>query len=478
MSERQKILFLNPPLSPAQRYGALSAAGALEPPLGLAYLAAIARQTGWDTQIMDAQASGLGIDQVVPLILAYEPCQLAITISTMSLPASVRLASLVKAADPSVRIIVGGSHVSACPEATLRENLCFDVGIVGEGERTLAELLLAAQKQGGLSVIDGIVYRQGENIVRTAPRARIDDLDQLPMPAFDLLPDMPRHYRPAAQSLRSLPAVSLVTSRGCPGRCLFCDRKTFGNKVRMHGAAYIADMMERLIKDFGIKGFFFEDDNFMLSEERLVSFAAALRKRRIKTSWSALSRIDTISAEKLRVAKSCGCWQVLFGIESGSQVILDLYRKGITIGQVRKAVALTKRQGLHAKGFFMLGNPLESHATLRETRELIMSLPLDDISIAYFTPYPGSEVWEMAGAYGEFNKDWDKFTCFDPVFVPHGLTREVLSGFQKEVYAAFYSRADVIMSYVSRLRSWAQAFELVKSYCSFKAHVGGARYLG
>ncbi|MBF0331172.1 MAG: cobalamin-dependent protein [Candidatus Omnitrophica bacterium] len=473
MPDPKKISFLNPPLSPDQRYGILSAAGASEPPLGLAYLAALTRQAGLNTGIIDAQALGLGVSQAATAILADRPDYLAITVSTMSFLPVIKLATMIKAADPTIKILVGGSHVSACPEATLRDNACFDIGIVGEGERTLAELLPILNTGEDLSGISGIVFCAGGRVVVTAPRCRIDDLDQLPLPAFDLLPDIARYYRPAAQSIKYLPAISLVTSRGCAGQCLFCDRKTFGNEIRMHSAAYIADMMERLSKDFGIRSIFFEDDNFMLSESRLADLARVMDRRRLKISWSALSRIDTINVEKIRIAKSCGCWQILFGIESGSQKILDFYHKNITLVQIKDALAMTKRGGLHTKGFLMIGNPLESRETLQETRDLVMGFPLDDISVTYFTPYPGAEIWDKIDQYGKVDKDWDSFTCFDPVFIPHGLTQKDLSDFQKNIYAAFYSRPGVMLSYVSRLRSWPQAMALVKSFWSLKAHVGG-----
>ncbi len=469
----KKILFLNPPLSLDHRYGSLSAAGAAEPPLGLAYLAAVTRKNGFNTGILDAQALGLGVEGTFDLIVKEQPDFLAITLSAVSLTGAVRLASMIKEKEPRTIIIVGGNHFSALPEETLRENGCFDIGVVGEGEKSLEKLLLAIVAVRPLSAVEGIAFRSKDKVILTAPVEHVEKLDDLPMPAFDLLPDIARYYRPAAQSIKYLPAVSLVTSRGCPGRCLFCDKKTFGKNIRMHGAEYVVDMMEKLNKDHGVKGIIFEDDNFMLSEERLSELAKEIRRRKVRVAWSALSRVDTITDEKIRIAKSCGCWQILFGIESGSQKILDFYKKGITLAQIRKAVALAKKHRVYTKGFFIVGNPLESRETLLATRNLVMELPLDDISMTYFTPYPGSEIWDQVDRYGTFDKAWDRLSCFDPVFIPWGMSRDEICDFQMATYREFYAQVRVITSYVRRLRSFSQAVMLLRSFWSFREHLRG-----
>lgn len=463
MGNRKAILFVNPPLNANQRYGILAQAGAIEPPLGLAYLAAITRKQGFKTSILDASALGINIEAAAKIILDEKPDFLAITASSMSIRAASKLASMVKEKMGSLKIFIGGPHFTSLPEQTLKENHSFDVGIIGEGERTLEELLDDSIKNNPLDSIQGIAFRNNGEIILTPKRKRIQNLDELPMPAFGLLPELKRCYRTTTQSIMYLPTVSLVTSRGCSGHCSFCDRMTFGSEVRMHSAEYVADLMQKLQNDFGIKGIIFEDDNFMLSEERLVNLAKLIRKRKIRIHWSALSRVDTITEEKLKIAKSCGCWQILYGIESGSQKILDFYKKGINLSQIKKAVYLAKRVGLYVKGLFILGNPLESLETLRETKDLIMSLPMDDISLTSFTPYPGAEIWSRVNEFGKFEKDWDKLTCFDSVFVPNGLLKEDIITAQNVILKKFYTSVHVLWSYLRRLRSFKQIRELYRS---------------
>jgi radical SAM superfamily enzyme YgiQ (UPF0313 family)/predicted glycoside hydrolase/deacetylase ChbG (UPF0249 family) len=470
MTAEKKILFVNPPLNTFQRYGQLSQAGSIEPPLGLAYLASIARESGFRTTILDFQALGTNLENSIKLILKEEPKFIGISLATMSLKTAVNLSNQLKKIMPDIKIIVGGPHFSALPVQTLFENDCFDIGVIGEAEKTLEELLNVLINGSLLSSVAGIAFKSEGRVVLTSIRERSKNLDELPLPAFDLLPELKKYYRTTTQSIRYLPTTSLVTSRGCTGKCIFCDRSTFGNVIRMHSAEYVADMMEKLQKDFGIRGIIFEDDNFMLSEERLFNLARFIKRRKIKIYWSALSRIDTVTEEKLKIAKSCGCWQILYGIESGSQKILDFYKKGITLEQIKKAVYLTKNCGLYVKGFFMLGNPLESVRTLQETRDLIKSLPLDDISLTYFTPYPGADIWGKVGQFGKFEQNWDKLSCFDLVFIPQGLSKGSITSVCKSILKEFYFSVPVLWAYLRRLRSFSQVKELYQSFIAFLSY--------
>jgi len=473
MKPAKKILYVNPPLSADQRYGLLSQAGALEPPLGLAYLAGVTRAAGVESMIMDAQALKFDLEESLDFVEREHPEFLAITMTTMLLDSASLLAVSVKASMPGVTIIAGGCHLSALPEETMRDNSAFDIGIIGEGERTIEELLNVLIGKGDLSTVKGIVFRDNSRLIVNPARERIKDLDQLPMPAFDLLPELRKYYRSATQSIRCLPTISLVTSRGCSGHCTFCDRNVFGNQIRMHSASYIVEMIELLIDKFHIKGLVFEDDNFFLSKDRLVQMAELLKRRRINIPWVALSRVDSISEEKLNIARSCGCWQILYGIESGSQEILDSYHKGVTLEQIEQAVRLTKKHRIYTKGFFIWGNPPETEKTIEETREFINRVPFDDISMTFFTPYPGADVWKDIDKFGSCNKDFSELNCFKPVFFPRGISKEKLLSSQIEILSQFYRRPRIYYSYLSRIRSFGQIKQLYKSWRALSEYSKG-----
>jgi radical SAM superfamily enzyme YgiQ (UPF0313 family) len=176
-----------------------------------------------------------------------------------------------------------------------------------------------------------------------------------------------------------------------------------------------------------------------------------------------MGRVNMVDTELLELAKSGGCWQVMYGIETASQPLLDFYQKGITPAQVENAVKITKKVGLKAKGFIMFGNPLETRETIKTTIDFIKRIDLDDVSISFFTPFPGTAIYNEVEKYGQFDKDWAKMSCFDIVFVPNGFTEAELRKWVKTAYRQFYFRPRIIFSYLSRLNSWAQFKALLSS---------------
>ena len=459
----KKIVFLNPPLSLNKRYGQLGQAGGSEPPLGLCYLASVVRNEGFEVSIIDAQASRLSFNETAKLIISLNPSYVGITASTMAIASALELARIIKGFNSNIKIIIGGCHISALPEETFQECESFDVGVLGEGEATIIELLLALENDTDLKTVQGIAIRKEGNIYFSEPRPRIRNLDNLPCPAFDLLPEISKSYRLPAQSLTGSRSFSLVTSRGCPGRCSFCDKRVFGNYISMHSAEYIIEMICILNKKYKINNIMFEDDNFMISKERLQSLVNLINKMQLKIRWTALARVDSIDRELLEIAKSGGCWQVSYGIESGCQRILDFYHKEITINKIKDVIELTKKVGLKSKCFFIWGNPTENNNSIRETVNFIKKLDIDDISITFFTPYPGAKIWPDIKSYGDFNKNWQKMSCFELVFKPHGLEKEYLNNARKQVLKDFYFRPKTILSYLTRIRSIIQLKELILS---------------
>lgn len=460
----QTIVLVNPPLSLEKRYGALAQAGYTEPPHGLCYLAAVTRQQGFRASIVDAQALNLDLHKTVDAILSFNPDYVGITATTLLIISAAVLARELKRRNLEIIVIIGGAHVTALPTETLRDNSCFDFGVIGEGERTLIEMLDALGGGRELDSVRGLVLRQkSDDVVLTGKRPVIKNLDELPYPAFDLLPSMGKYYRTSTQSMDRLPALSLITSRGCPGKCTFCDTSVQGHIPRAHSAEYVANLMTMLSKDYGARSVLFDDDNFLIFKPRLKELVKILKHRRLDLTWSCLGRVDMVDLETLEIAKSGGCWQVLYGIETGSQEILDFYKKNIRREQVESALKMSRQAGLRTKGFFMFGNPMETPDTLRTTIDFIKRLPLDDISITFLTPFPGSEIYDEIEKYGKFDKNWEKMSCFDIVFVPDGFTEAELRYWVKRAYRQFYFRPKIIFSYLRRLTSFNQFKELLLS---------------
>jgi radical SAM superfamily enzyme YgiQ (UPF0313 family) len=471
------IIFINPPLTSRQKYGELSEAGAAEPPLGLCYLSAIVRKHGLSVRIIDGEAQKLSVASIVNKIAEQRPKYVGITATTISILAAHEIAQGIKDLRPETITIIGGPHVTSLPEKTMNDFNSFDYAVIGEGEQTIIELLNAISRGKGLNNINGIVFRESGKCVITKSREFIHDLDTLPLPAWDLLPSpFSKYYSIPPQSLKKYPSFSLVTSRGCVGRCIFCDKSVFGNKIRAHGAEYVMQMMEDLYYNYGIRDIHFEDDNFLIFKKRNTQLAEMLKERRLDLVWSCLGRVDDkIDIGMLSYLKDAGCWQLLFGVESGSQRILDKIQKRVTIHQIYNALNTAKRVGINTKAFIMFGHPTESIESLDATIEFLKKAPLDDFSATFFTPFPGSPVYKEIHLYGEFNEDWTKMNFYEPLFIPDGLSRDILKSYERKAYKTFYLRPKILLRYMSRMRNPQQMCRLVKGAMSLGRYLMKSR---
>jgi anaerobic magnesium-protoporphyrin IX monomethyl ester cyclase len=447
------IVFVNPPLNLEERYGKLASSGSNAPPLGLAHLASMCRSWGYESVIIDANASGFNHGQTVKEILKYNPRAIGITASTVSILSAARIGDMIKKVDSGKPIVIGGPHVTAVPEETMGKFTCFDMGVVGEGEVTVVELFQAIIGGGDLENIDGIVFRKGNSVEINKKRDFIRDLDLLPMPAWDLLPALSQFYKPVSLSYQKLPSTSLITSRGCTGKCTFCDRKVFGNACRCFSAEYLFEMVKELYYTYGIRDILFDDDNFVLFKGRLTEFCEMLSRSNLEISWACNARVDLVNHETLKLMARSGCWQIAYGIESGSQEILDVLNKGIRIVQIEDAIRMTRKAGIKSKGFFMAGSPLETKQTLKDTMRLILDLPLDDFQITFFTPLPGCDLYDKVSYYGDLENDWSRMNMWYPVFIPHGLSREELISYSKRFFIRFYTRPAIIRRYLQMLKN-------------------------
>ncbi|OGS55076.1 MAG: hypothetical protein A3J79_01170 [Elusimicrobia bacterium RIFOXYB2_FULL_62_6] len=449
----KKIVFVNPPLSTEDRYGVKSQSGGQTPPLGLLNLATMTRRHGYDTAILDAAALKWGYDESVKFILDGGFSYVGITAVTISVSHAAKLASLLKEADPKLTVLIGGPHLTALPAETMKLFPQFDIGVIGEADYAIIELLTALEEKKDLSAIGGLILRTADGLQRTPPRPRIEDLDALPLPEWDLLPDVAKYYCPPVHTLKRIPAALLVASRGCPGQCTFCDRSVFGNVLRAYSADYTFRIIKDLYDNYGIREVQLRDDNFTAYRNRMLELCAILKKEKLDLVWTCAARVDMVNPESLRAMKEAGCWQIWFGIESGSDAVLAQMKKHTTTAQIRKAIEMTHDAGISPCGFFIIGSPGETKETLEQTVQLAVDLPLDEAHFSFMTPFPGSELYTTAREYGEFDNDWDKLHGWLPVFVPRGLTVRDLEHYSKKAFRSFYFRPRIIFSYLKKIRS-------------------------
>lgn len=434
----KKIIFINPPLEQETVYSEFTPAGSLLPPIGLCTLASVIRNKGYNVKIIDLPALKLGYEEAVKIVRKEKPDYVGITAVTLSINNGAKLARLIKRNVKNTKIILGGPHITSLPIKTMQNFKEFDIGVIGEAEETLPEILIAIDKGIKLNKIRGIVIRKNGKIILTRKRPFIKDLDKLPIPAWDLLPPLSKTYKPAAVSFKRLPSSILITSRGCSGKCTFCDTSVFGSEFRAFSAKYIFNMIQELNKRYGIKDIFFNDDTFTVSRKRIIELCNLIIKNKLDITWSCNTRINYVDKELLRLMKKAGCWQIAYGIESGSQQILNKIKKGITINQINESIKLAKKAGLKVKGYFIIGFPDDTKQSIEETIRFILSSNLDFLKINFFTPYPGCQDYITAKKSGLFKEEWSKMNQFNCVYTPPNLTKNQIQQYMKNTLIKFY----------------------------------------
>lgn len=447
------IVFSTSPLTLEERYGTLAGAGNTLPSMGLLYLASVVRKNGYKTGVVEASSLGLSYEDALNQILSFSPDYIGITATTVSIFHAAKLAGKIKEKDKNIKVIIGGPHLTAVPKETMEMFPAFDYAVIGEGEETIVDLLRTLDNGCKIDDVKGIAYRYAQNggVGINERRNLIDDLDTIPFPAWDILSDFPAGYYPVAIRCRKYPAAHLLTSRGCPHKCIFCDTSVFTKKYRAFSSEYILEMIKTLYHKYGIREILFEDDVFVIFKKRLIEICEGLLKENFKISWSCLGRANAVKPDILKLMKRAGCWQIGFGIESGDQKILDFAKKAITLEQVEEAVRWTKEAGIHTKGFFILGFPLETEESISNTINFSKKIMLDDISVNLMTPFPGSEIYNIADKYGKFNKDWSKMNMLQSVFIPNGLSEDGLNFYNKKMLKEFYLRPRIIKNYALRM---------------------------
>lgn len=465
-----KTLLINAPTSRDQVYGDwdLSGVDTYCPPLGLLYIAGLVRKHGHVPRVIDVPALKWSIEQTVKYVMQEDPDVVGISALTINALNANAIAEALKKTNLHAPIVFGGPHVTAAPIETMKSFRSFDIGVLGEGEMTFLELLDHVENDKSLDAVQGIVRRNeaGEPTINP-PRRFIEDLDVLPLPAWDLLPNFPEAYPHNALETKRLPAASILTSRGCPHKCTFCDRAVFGTKVRHHSAEYTLNMLRHLKKNYGVKDIMFVDDNFLISREKLFTICDAMVQEKMDLKWYCISHVKFMSEDRLAKIREAGCWNMEVGIESGCERILRLLNRNTPKSEIAAAVKRARAAGIRVKGNFIFGLPTETKESLEETIDFATSIDLSLFQQGFLTLWPGCELSVEAAEYGEAETDWRKLTHFRISFVPKGLTRQDLLSASKKAHRKFYLRPRIVFETLGTLTSWLAVKFAVKAFNAF-----------
>lgn len=359
------------------------------PPIDLAYLGAVAEQCGATARIVDYPAEGVGWEHFILDLIRFDPQLLILDVTTATLGRDLMACRIAKENNPHIITAGKGDYLSLYGEQVLKQNQEIDLIFVGEAEATLKDILTNGINEN----IPGIMFRSkdGEVIV-TNNRPLIQDLDSLPFPARHLLDN--ELYR-SPETNNKLTVVH--ANRGCTAKCIFCPAgRMSGYKLRFRSPENVVRELEECVRKFGITEFLLHGDTFTMRKSWVIELCKRIIGAGLNIRWGCNSRVDTIDEERAEWLRNAGCWVVAFGVESGSQLLLDKMKKSTTVEQAKKAVNICKRAGLRTHAFFIIGLPWETRETLNQTFELARELDTDffDINIAY--PLPGTEFYEIA----------------------------------------------------------------------------------
>ncbi len=427
------------------------------PPLGLSYVAGYLEKNGVNVSVIDAQAEHLPFSALVESV-KETPDFVGITTATVTSANALEIAAACRQLYPAAKIVFGGVHPTIMPGDMLKSPY-VDYVIRGEGEKSF----LALVNGGKDGEISGLSYKKNGAFVHNPESPLIQDLDSLPFPAYHLLPM--KLYRPTLGSYKRLPAVSIITTRGCPGKCTFCLGSYLGGKVRMHSIKYIVDEIQMLQKDFGIKELLFYDDTFTVYRHKVLEFCREITARKTDLSWVCFARVDFVDEEVLRAMKKAGCHQIMYGIESGSEVILANIKKKTSLSRARDIIRLTKKTGIETRAAFMLGSPGETDGTIKQTFDFAKELDPDIALFNVTTPYPGTEMYKWADSNGYLiSKDWSKYDYSTAVMELPTLSAAKIAEYYRKAHKDFYGRPLYLLKRLLKIRSFAEAWVAFKAF--------------
>jgi anaerobic magnesium-protoporphyrin IX monomethyl ester cyclase len=423
-----KIVLIAPPYPLAE---------APSPPLGLCYAAAACEAAGAQVTILDYIVGRYTPQKLKAALDELRPDAVGTNSVSMNFHQAIGIIQEVKRIQPDIITLMGGPHVSFTVADTLGRYPELDLIVIGEGEETLLELVPVIRSRPLWHKVAGMAFRNGSELVITPPRPLIADLDGLPPPSRHLLP-LSRY-----QAL-GFP-VSLVTSRGCPNRCIFClGRHMVGPTPRYRSVQAVVDEMEGLVAD-GFDRINVADDLFAANKKRVQALCAEIQRRGVRCAWSAFARVNTVDLEMLCAMKAAGCDSVSFGIESGNSQLLRRVKKGITLEQARKAVALSKQAGLRTHASFMVGLPGESPETLAQTRRFAEALDIEH-GYHFLSPFPGTTLRQEIERYDLqiLTDDWRLYDANQAIVRTSRLSAKEMDDFVDAIYQGHKARTDAM----------------------------------
>ena len=435
-----KIVLVQPPN--LQRSGDWKKMKVSRPPINMALMASCLRQFEHEPFIYDFDWFEGSIDEMSALILSKKPRVVGFTCLTPRIEITLSIAARIKEFDPEVKIVIGGAHVNAVKEQSLYTT-AIDYAIYGEAEESFIELLKAIETDGDFDKIQNLIYRKSGKVTMNSARPFIQNLDELPFPAWDLL-NLQDYKDPV---IFNDIHMGVMTARGCPWNCIFCSSGViWGRKVRFRSAENVADELQHIAKKLEITNVMFYDDTFTLNKTRFLKICEEMIKRKLNLRYYCQLRVDTIDDEVANGLAESGCITAALGIESGDEEVLKTLRKGFKKSQAYIAVAALKSAGVPILASYIIGSPGDTHESIQKTFEFAKELDTDQAKFMICTPFPGTDLFKMAVEKGILSGNPTPSQCAGITYYQHvaanlsKVSDEELLRYQRDAYSSFKPR--------------------------------------
>jgi len=457
-----RILLINPVHN--EVYSKVPSAQSISPPLGLTYLASFTRSRGYEVNLIDAAALNMSNKVLETTLRGREFDVVGVSSMTPSIHRSADVLEMAKTINPSCFTIMGGPHATAVPEETLRYFPFVDYVALGEGEMTFIELIGSLSNGSDPEKITGLAYLNNGEYHNGGKRELIKDLDAMPLPAFDMLPMhkycLPAHHTSYGGYYNLKPFFLTLTSRGCPYNCTFCASPImWGRMVRFRGVDKILEEIDILVNEYGVRCLEFADDIFTLKKNRMHEILDRIIDNEYRISFNCLSRVDAVDRDMLLKLKQAGCYLIRFGIESGSQKMLDKMKKGTRIEQIKDTFKLLNKVKIHSLATFIIGHPGETRETVLETIKLAKSIKPSAALFFNMVPLVGTESCDMVSKNNLIiTENWFhwKQIADIPFVRTEELTGDEILELRKLAFRKFYFTPYFMLKTLISIRSIAQ----------------------
>jgi len=410
-------------------------------PLGIAYVAAVLENKGYTVDVIDCQVLKPTKKQLERELDHLQPDIVGVTSTTLTYNPAREVVKITKEAYPNCLTIMGGPHVTVMDEQTLSENPEADIVIRGEGEQTILEIadLISKSNLKDLDKVAGITFRKNDQIVQTTNRPFIQNLDELPYPAF-------HHFEINNYRIFGKKYLPIISTRGCPFQCTFCSASQMcGKRIRARSPKNFVDELEWLNDTYGPDAVIFYDDVFTLDKKRAIKICEEIKNRKLGIQWDCRTRVDLVSKEILAKIRDTNCQRVFYGIESGCQQTLDAMKKGTTVEQGERAIKWAKEAGLFVDASVIFGYPGETIDMLKQTLDFIKKTKPDAVYPFVANPYPGSELRKLVESKGwKMSSNWSLYDTMKLVSENPLLSAEEIRKAKRTLYNSFYSPSYIL----------------------------------